>query len=208
LNEEASVQLSLRDFSTDMSLCDFVDHLRPERPRGPIVFMVANKPSAWKTMEEFRGRPFSHAGPPKTRHDIELGHLDLTLSKSAYESEADLVSFTKKHKGKTALLLPVRIEIRVVETPLRARLAAVEGFVYVYYRDTTNLVRLVRYEEMLGDPQPLAASRLCDRDRSTQTLRSSLLIVLRRASVVTHYLSEHVQPESILSAVPNGAMHS
>lgn len=29
---------------------------------------------------------------------------------------------------------------------------ASNGFVYVYYRDTTNLVRLVRYEEMLGDP--------------------------------------------------------
>ena len=78
-------------------------------------------------MKEFLCSHLSQARPPKTGHDIEFGHLDLALSKAAYESKSDLVSFTKKHKGKTAVLLPVRIEIRVVETPLRARFAAVEG---------------------------------------------------------------------------------
>ena len=89
--------------------------------------MVPDKPSAWKTTKERLCSHSTHARPPRTGHNIKLGHLDLALSKSAYESEADLVSFTKKHKGRTALLSPVRIEIRVVETPLRDRLAAVEG---------------------------------------------------------------------------------
>jgi len=127
LNEEAGVQLTLRDRSIDVSLCDFVDHLRPESSRGLIRLMVADKPLTWKTMKEFLCSHSSHARPSKTGHNIELGHLDLALSKAAYESEANLVSFTKKHKGRTALLLPVRVEIRVTETPLSARIAAVEG---------------------------------------------------------------------------------
>ena len=110
------MQLTFGDHPIDMSLCDFVDHLRPERPSGLIGFMVADNPPAWKTMEEFLRRSLSHACPPKTRHDIELGHLDFDFSKSTHESEADFVSFTKKHKGRTALLLPIRIEIRVLST--------------------------------------------------------------------------------------------
>ena len=57
--------------------CDFVDHLRPERSRGLIRLMVADKPLTWKTMKEFLCSHSSHARPSKTGHNIELGHLDL-----------------------------------------------------------------------------------------------------------------------------------